>query len=123
MFGNQTDTLFVSHPAFQHLGTLNGYQSVLRKFGQIIFGTETDFETAELNEVVKVCKNQQHFLNSYLQSKQSGGLRQGGHPSMEVAFGIQRIAIAFMTGIMFSAFGDSIVSLDKFQVIDRKSVV
>ena len=80
-------------PLFAVLSVRRPWKTILRKFGQMLFGASPAKETAILEDVIKTWKNRAHFRNIFLTYAKTR--TKQNPPPFDTAYGIQRLSILF----------------------------
>jgi hypothetical protein len=104
---------FCSLPLFAVLSVRKPWKTILRKFGQVLFGASPARETSMLEDVIKTWKNRAHFRNHFLTYAKTR--TKQNPPPLDTAYGIQRLSILFG----FSYFS---AMLDVFQRLEKEKL-
>lgn len=97
-----------SRPALAILGSKSEWETILRKFGKLLFLVSPDETIADYEECYKMCVNHNHFLNAYLFINKTGGkkktARSPTQPKLTTSRALQRLSVLIMSGFYLNRF-------------------
>ena len=94
----------ISRPAIAILGTKKKWMSVLRNMGQMFFLISPDASISEYDECYKICDNQYHFLNAYLNVSRTVVKKSLTSPKVETSRALQRLAVISMSAFLLNRY-------------------